>query len=150
MATPSNATADDLFQRELASRSYLFTIAEEGLYQVQIGEITATIKLENVRRNYERDNDAAAIARFAKQLDFDCFDKVSDWEAVQSLVRYSIEPADYESGFDDTLHESVTDALVNVFVFVTQDGARISWITHSMLADWKVTRDTVVRRANAT
>lgn len=149
MATPSDATADELFQRELASRSYLFTITEEGLYQVQIGKITATVNLENVRRNYERDNDAEAIARFAKQLDVDCFDEALGWEAVQSLVRYSIEPADYENGFDDTLHESVTDALVKVFVFVTQDGARISWITHSMLADWKVTRETVVSRATA-
>jgi len=149
MPTSSNPTADELFQLELANRNLSFAVTDDGLYKIQIGDVTATVNLENIRRNYERDNDADAIARFAKQLDVDMFDDIPDWESVKSHVRFSIEPSDYETGFDDTLHEIVSDELVKVFVFTPPDGSRISWITQSMLADWKVTRETVVSQANA-
>lgn len=149
MHTSSNHTADELFQIELANRNLPFTMTDDRLYRLQIGDVTATVNLENIRRNYERDNDADAIARFAKQLDVDMFDDLPDWESVKSLVRFSIEPSDYEAGFDDTLHEIVTDELVKVIVFTPADGSRISWVTQSMLEDWKVTRETVVNQANA-
>lgn len=149
MPTSSNPTADDLFQIELADRNLPFTMTDDGLYRIRIGDVTATVNLENVRRNYERDNDAHAIARFAEQLDVDMFDDMPDWETAKSLVRFSIEPSDYETGFDDTLHEIVTDELVKVFVFRPPVGARISWITQSMLVNWAVTRETVVSQANA-
>ena len=149
MPTPSNLTADELFQLELAYRNLAFTMTDDGLYEIQIGDVTATVNLENIRRNYERDNDADAITRFAKQLDVEMFDDIPDWESVKSYVRFSIEPSDYEGGFTDTLHEMVTDELVKVFVFTPPDGSRISWITHAMLADWKVMREAVVSQANA-
>lgn len=148
MPTSANPTADELFQIELANRNLSFTLTDEGLYRIQVGDVTATVNLENVRRNYERDNDADAIARFARQLDVDMFDDIPDWEHAKSLVRFSIEPSEYETGFDDALHELVTDELVKVFVFTPPDGSRISWITQSMLADWQVTRETVVNQAN--
>ncbi len=149
MPTSSNSTADELFQLELVNRNLSFTVTDVGLYKIQIGHFTATVTLENVRRNYERDNDAEAISRFAKQLDVSMFDGIPDWESVKSHVRFSIEPSDYETGFDDTLHEIVTDELVKVFVFTPPDGSRITWITESMLAEWKVMRETVVSQANA-
>lgn len=148
MPTSSNPTADELFQLELANRNLLFTVTDDGLYKIKIREVKATVNLENIRRNYERDNDADAIARFAKQLDLDMFADKPAWESVTSFLRFSIEPSDYHTGFDDILHELVTDELVKVFVFTPPDGSRISWITHSMLTDWKVTRETVVSQAN--
>lgn len=149
MTKSSKPSADDLFQLELANRKLSFVLTDDELYRIQIGDITATVNLENIRRNYERDNDADAIVRFARQLDVDVFDDNPDWESVKPHLRFSIEPSDYESGFDDTLHEIVSDELVKVFVFTPPDGSRISWITHSTLADWKVTREAVVAQADA-
>jgi len=68
MSKSSNPTADELFQMELAKRNLPFAIINDGLYKIRIGDVTATINLENIRRNYKRDNDADAIARFAGQL----------------------------------------------------------------------------------
>lgn len=141
-------SADVLFQRELAKRKLTFTIDNDGLYRIHIGEIAATVNLENVRRNYQRDNDASEIVRFAMQLDVDMFDDIPDWESVKACLRFTLEPADYETGFDDTLHEIVTDNLVKVFVFTSSDGSSITWIAESMLADWQVTREAVVNHAN--
>ncbi|MDX1930793.1 MAG: hypothetical protein SFV81_29990 [Pirellulaceae bacterium] len=148
MPKKSNRNADELFQLELAKRNLSFTIADDGRYNIQIGDVNAVFSLENVRRNYERDHDADAISRFAMQLDVDMFEDIPAWESVKSHARFSIEPADYETGFDDTLHEIVNDELVKVFVFTPPDGSRISWITESMLSDWNVSRETVVSQAN--
>lgn len=149
MPANSNPTAHELFELELAQRNLAFVVTDDGLYEIQIDDVTATVNLENIRRNYERDNDADAIARFAKQLDVEMFGDLPDWKSVKLHVRFSIEPSDYETGFDDTLHEIVTDELVKVYVLVPPDGSRISWITQYMLADWKVTRETVVSQASA-
>ena len=75
-------SADDLFRAELVRRNLPFEITDEGLYEVQIGDVTATVNLENVRRNYERDNDAIAIARFAKQLATNRVNLMFDCEAT--------------------------------------------------------------------
>ncbi|MFO0921323.1 MAG: hypothetical protein U0905_02410 [Pirellulales bacterium] len=147
MPKSPNPTADKLFQLELENRELPFTVTDEGLYRVQIGDVTVTVNLENIRRNYARDNDADAIARFAKQLDIERIDDHPDWETVKTHLRFSIEPSDYQAGFDDTLHEVVSDDLVKVFVFTPPDQSRISWITHSMLTEWQVTRETVIGQA---
>jgi hypothetical protein len=148
MPASSKPSADQLFQLELDHRNLPYKLTDDGLYQVQIGEVTATVNFDNVRRNYERDSDADAIAFFANQLAVDTFVDRPDWESVKLHVRFSIEPSDYETGFDSVLHEIVTDELVKVFVYTPSDLSRITWITHSMLADWKVTRETVFCQAN--
>jgi hypothetical protein len=145
----SRNTADKIFQMELANRDLPYEVTEDGLYRIQIGEVAATVNLENVRRNYERDKDAGAIVRFARQLDVDLCDSAPDWKDVQSRLRFSLEPSDYESGFDDTLLERITDDLVRLFVFVSPDGSRISWIANSMLTSWQVSRETIAAYASA-
>lgn len=141
-------TADELFQIELAHRKFPFTINEDGLYEVKIGEITATVNLENVRRDYARDKDPEAISEFAKQLDFDMFEETPNWNDVKPFLRFSLEQSDYE-GVDDTLHEDVTDELVKIFAFTDPEESKITWVTDSMLTDWNVGREAVVRQANA-
>ena len=143
-----NKTADELFQIELANRNLPFTITEVGQYEIQIGDGTTRVSLDNIRRNYFRDNDADEVAQFAKVvLDADMSDDMQDWNSVKSFLRFSLEPSDYD--FNDTLHEVVTDDLVKVFVYSRPDGSRITWITNSMLGDWQVTREAVVDHANA-
>ena len=146
--TDPTPTADELFQAELAHRGLQYTIDKDGIYEIAIGDVNATVNLENVRRNYERDRDHEAVTRFAQQLNDDFFGAIPSWADVQPFIRFSIEPSDYRSGFADTLHEIVNQELVKVFVYVPPDGSRISWITNSMVADWKVENETVVSLAN--
>ena len=146
--TDSNPTADELFQVELAQRGLQYTINKDGLYEIAIGDVNATVNLENVRRNYERDRDHETVTRFAQQLNDDFFGAIPSWADVQPFIRFSLEPSDYQSGFADTLHQIVNPELVKVFVYVPPDGSRISWITKSMVADWKVENETVVSLAN--
>ncbi|HBE69559.1 MAG TPA: hypothetical protein DDW52_15545 [Planctomycetaceae bacterium] len=141
-------SADELFKAALKRRSLDYTLDGDGLYIVQIGDVSATINLDNVRRNYERDNDAEAVEEFAKHLDVSVFDKQPSWEQVKPWIRYSLEPSDYVGGFDDTVHEIVTAGLVKVFIFTLPDGASICWISHDMVANWSVSQDELIAVAN--
>ncbi|MEM9659076.1 MAG: hypothetical protein AAF961_12010 [Planctomycetota bacterium] len=141
--------ADELFQAALECRKLAYTWNDEGLYVVQLSDVTATISLGNIRRNYERDGDAEAVERFVQRLDTDVFAHCPPWDDAARHVRYSLEPSDYATGFDDTLHEAVTEDLARVFVLTPPDGSRISWITHDMVAKWGVRAEDVVALTHA-
>lgn len=137
-------TADELFQAELAQRGLEYTVDDDGHYHIAIGDVKKTANLDNVRRNYERDKDPTAIVQFVEQLTRKDSGAVPTWSEVQEFVRYSLEPSDYEPGLlERSVHEFVTQSLIKVFVYVSPDGSRISWITDSMLETWQVSRDTV-------
>lgn len=140
-------TADDIFRSELDDRGIEYSVATEGLYEVQIGGQTVTVSLDNIRRNYDRDGDADAIARFVEKIDTDFFAETPFWDDVRPFIRYSLEPSDYETGFDDVLFTTITDDLNQVFVHTSADGSRITWINESMLDDWGVTRDQIAQQA---
>lgn len=90
---------------------------------------SAEVDLENVRRNYARDNDPS-------------------WSDVQPYVRFCLEPSDYETGFANTVHETVNDELVKVFVYISPDGSRITWVSNDTLGEWGVDSDAIVELAN--
>lgn len=147
MISPKNKTADELFQAELERRNISFTLTDEGHYSFAIGDTTLVANLENIRRNYERDLDVTIIENFVQQITEDFFQQTPDWETAKSLIRFSLEPSDYETGFDDVVHEVLSDELVKLFVLVSADGSRIAWITDWMVANWQVTRESVIQHA---
>lgn len=144
---PQMQTSDEIFCSELDKRGIGYSVTPEGLYKVQIDDQTVTISLENIRRNYDRDGDADAIVRFVEKVDTDFLSETPSWDEVRPYIRYSLEPSDYETGFDDVLFRPVTDELNQVFVYTPADGSRITWINESMLDDWGVTREQVVQQA---
>ncbi|MEM7478179.1 MAG: hypothetical protein AAF483_24595 [Planctomycetota bacterium] len=145
--TETSPNADEVFVSELVRMGLQFTVNEDGLYEIAIGEINATVNLENVRRNYERDNDPEMIAHFAQQLAEEFFDQAPNWEDAKPFLRFCIEPADYENGFVNTLCQKVNDTLVKVFVLASPDGSRITWISKDMVSEWDVNVETVVALA---
>lgn len=140
--------ADDLFQTGLQRRGLTYSHGDDGLYLVQLGEVTARICLDNMRRDYERDQDAAIIERFVEQLDDRFFDTQVSWHDAAAYVRYCLEPSGDATGLDQTLHEFVTDSLVRIFVCTPPDGSRITWISHDMMARWGVPESDVRAQAN--
>lgn len=143
---PATQTVDEIFQGELIRRGLTFTIADEGHYRIDMGDEIYNVSLENIRRTYERDRDRKAVEQFAQQFDDTVFED-STWAEAKSFVRYSLEPSDYEEGLKEAIHDSLTPALVKVYVIVNRDGSRIRWIMDSMLKEWNITRDELASQA---
>ena len=141
-------TADERFQAALERRSLTYRIDDDGPHYIQIRDISARINLDNVRRNQERDNDADAIERSTQQLDGDMFGDQPPQEDVSPFLRDSLAPSDYAMGFDGPVRAFVTDELVKVFIVTPPDRSRISWITQSRIADWRVSKDDVIALAS--
>ncbi len=145
---PNQATADELFQFQLNHRGLSYERSDDGLYQICLGTMVATIDFENIRRNYERDRDLEAITRFADNLNADLFPNIPDWSEVSEFIRYSIESSAVTK-IDNFLYESVTEKLVKIYVFTSADGSKITWITDWMLNDWGIYSEDAIERANS-
>ncbi len=140
---------ESLFEAALERRSVAYKVAGGSLYEVQVGETSLTVSLDNVRRNYERDGDAGAVERFADMVCGGGFGPQLPWEEAREHLRYALEPSDYAVELEDVLHEPVTDGLVKVFVVASPDGARLSWVSDGMMEGWGVGREEVVKQASA-
>jgi hypothetical protein len=141
-------TADDVFESELQKRGIVFAKTADGLYDLQIDDRKITANLENVRRNYDRDRNSRAVVEFVDHATKDVFAQIPTWNEVRPFVRFCLEPSDYETGFEGVIFDTVTDELCRVYVFNSSDGSRITWISKSMLREWKVTRADVVHQAD--
>jgi hypothetical protein len=144
-----STTADELFQAELTRRGLKYSIADDGQYEIALGEMDASVSLANIRRDFERDGDPAAIARFVEQLVRRQQPARPGWPEVKPLLRYSLEPSDYDVDFGEILHEGLTENLLKLFVFVSEDGSRISWIGTPHLTEWQVSRQEIMAQADA-
>lgn len=143
------STADELFQAELSRRGLAYSIASDGRYKIPLGEIDWHVSLESIRRDFERDGDPAAIARFVEQIVRRQQPARPGWPEVKPLLRYSLEPSDYDVDFGEILHERLTENLLKLFVFVSEDESRISWIGTPHLAAWQVSRQEIMAQAEA-
>lgn len=144
----TSSPADQLFLEQLHNLRLPYEITAEGLYKMSLGETEVVVNLENIRREYARNQDSTAITNLVKQLEPGNYNFTPEWESVKSLIRFSLEPNDYESGLNDTLHDFIVENLVKLYVFTINDGSGIAWITHSMLEHWGVARETVEEHAN--
>jgi uncharacterized protein YtpQ (UPF0354 family) len=142
-------TADELFRAELDRRGIAYSVTSEGLYDVDVGGMNLSTSLENIRRNYERDGNDAAVVEFVDRLTIDYFGSVPSWDEVCPYLRYSLEPMDHGTALDEVLFDRVTDKLCKVYVYTPADGSFIAWINHFTVEDWGVSRDEIVRQAEA-
>lgn len=140
-------SANSIFEARMKERGIAFEINENGLYVVQVEGTTFTINLENVVKDYQRDGDPDSVRRFADRLLEDRQERTPDWKSVQPFIRFQLEPDDYADGFDGFLHARVEDDLVKVFVYTSEDGSRINWISDDAVMRWGVAADQVMEVA---
>ena len=136
-----------MFRSELNERGIDYSTTAEDLYAIRLDDQTVTVSLENIRRDYERDGDPDAIVRFVDRIEGVIHEETPPWEELRPYIRYSLEPTDYETGFDEVLVNKVSDELIQVFVYTSTNWSQITWINESSLATWGVTREEVIRQA---
>ena len=127
------------FENELANREIPYSIADDGRYELSVNDAKLTVSIDNILRNFERDGDLNAVSRFVDTILDDLNFETPGWDDVRDLVRYSLEPSDYDIGFGDVIHNVVNAELVQLYVYSSPDRSRISWISPSDVSDWGIT-----------
>ncbi|QDU54078.1 hypothetical protein [Aeoliella mucimassa] len=140
-------TADDVFLFELDKRGLKYTKTQDDLYEVLVSGEKLTICLDNIRRNYLRDGDEEAVSCFLDNCLRGHELRSGAWEEISACVRYSLEPSDYELGFDGHVTESINEKLTQVYVTVSPDEGVVVWVNDSDLESWGVTREQVIEQA---
>lgn len=115
-----------------------------GLIYIAQGETTLKISLDNVRKNYKRDNDSTHISDLVETLISYSIELPSKWTDVKNDIYLSLFPNDY--GFENVLHSKITDEFSKVYVHSGQD--KLSWITTADVKTWNITEAELDKQAN--
>ena len=126
--------ARTIFEQELRRRKVPFQRTADGRYALELKGGELTVSLENVARDFERDHDAEALARFVER----CLGQVvvPAWGTAQKWVYFSAEPSDHD--FGETLRTRVTDTVTRVLVVTDAEESKLTWLTPAQQKKWKV------------
>lgn len=149
---PTNDLVLDEFKAQLAQHGITIdTINDDGLITIQRGDVTLEVSLDNVRRNYARDNDKQHITELVDALV--TYDEAGieqalpgEWETVQAEIFPSLFPKE-DFDFENFLHHSVSEDVVKVYLYA--GNSRHTWISETDLEQWQVTEEDIIRQANA-
>jgi hypothetical protein len=134
---PISAEVATLFVDEMANRGVPVTLNQDGDYTVAYGDTTATINLENLSRDFERDRDPDRIRTFVDSITRELDDP--DWATARPRIRWSVEGRDMK--LDDTVHDIVSDQVALVLVLVSPSETEIRWITPALAERWGQTKE---------
>jgi|GEM_PF-541449 len=134
-----SAEVATLFLDELARRNIPVKLGEDGGYEIKVDDITATIQLENVSRDFARDRDPDRIKTFVetilKQL------QIPEWETARPRIRWSLEPTDMP--LEDAIHDRISDQVALILVHVSTDETQVMWVSETMARKWGQSKETL-------
>jgi hypothetical protein len=147
---PHDLVLDEFTARLAHYGMVIDTIDDEGLIHIRRGEATLQVSLDNVRKNYARDQDARHIQELVETIveyDADGIGNTmpTDWETARPHIFASLYPKD-DFDFDDVVHHPLTDAVEKIYLYT--GNARHTWISSRNLEEWNVTEDDLIRQAN--
>lgn len=134
------------FKRQIEEHNLVIeNVDETELISLKIGEETLKISLDNVRKDYNRDNDESYISNFVKLILSSVITEIpSNWQEAKNDILISFFPNNYN--FEDTICEKVTDEFSKIYVYYKND--QLTWVTENNLKDWKIDVSTLSNQAN--
>jgi uncharacterized protein YtpQ (UPF0354 family) len=138
----------ELFEQELRRRGVQCRFDEDELrYRVQHQGRELLVSLDNLARNYAREQDVACVASFVDNL-LSLYRRVEgqSWEEVRGLILFAIEPSDYAEPLP--LRSPISDRVDRVPVIVRAPLQTVSFITPTIVDTWQVSRAEVETTAS--
>lgn len=133
------------FKSQIESKGMkIASIDETGLIYISQGELTLKISLDNVRRNYERDNDKTHISDLIEILVSQSTGLPYNWADVKDHIFISLFPNDHD--FEDALRVKITDEFSKVYIYSEQN--KLIWITKDNLQKWSITEQELNNQAS--
>jgi hypothetical protein len=122
------------FKMQLESKGLsIDSIDEDGFIYVNFEESDLKVSLDNVRRNYERDNDDSHITDLINVI-VSHSSKKEDWEEIKNKVYIQFFPNDFD--FENLIYEKVTNEFSKVFMVNTNNS--FSFVSDDDLIDWNL------------
>lgn len=120
-------------------------VDETGLIHIPVGELSLKISLDNVRRNYERDNDIDHISDLVKVV-ASYSTGLPEWEEAKNDIYISLFPKNDDTDNKSFLFKEITDEFGKVYVHAGD--SKLSWISENDLKKWNITEEELEGLAN--
>jgi hypothetical protein len=134
-----------LFLREFARRGLPAPQARpDGTFFVALDDWTFTVSLDNLARQFARDQDAERITRFVDVI-VASTRPLPPWPEARAGIRFSAERSD--NSFGDALRDTVSDSLCRVLSYAAPEETHFTWLAPHVLETWGVSREEVTRIA---
>lgn len=124
---------EKIFENSLTQRGVSFERIGDKLYKVKNADLTQTVSLQNIEKNYARDGDAGAIQRFIGNI-LQPVAKLPDAARLRQGLFITVEPSDY-IGLEKFLHKELSDTTVGILAYYSKDQNQIRWISESDLGN---------------
>jgi len=132
------------FKTQLESKGLTInSIDKDGFILLNVEESELKVSLDNVRRNYERDNDNSYITDLISAI-VSHSSKKEDWENIKDKVYLQFFPNDFE--FENLIYEKVTNEFSKVFMVNTNNN--FLFISNDDLIDWNLDLEELKSQVN--
>jgi hypothetical protein len=129
---------DRIFLSALHDKGLKFRNLDQDRYEVQTPKGKRNVYVGNIKRNFERDKDAAAIGRFFDRiLTIQPQDSLPLWAEAKKHIFPLLESSEVEIG-KETIARTKTDRTQVVLVFHVEGSGEIRFVQSSDLELWGV------------
>ncbi len=115
----------------------------DGLIHVSHNNVVFEVSLDNLRKDFERDQDDLRIVEFVKTMKSQ-FSVMPDWEFSKDKVYVGLLPNDID--FTDLINEEISEKFRKVFSIHFDN--QIRYISEKQVINWGITREELKEQAN--
>ncbi|MEP2279727.1 hypothetical protein [Maribacter sp.] len=110
------------------------SIDETELIFIAKGKITLKVSLDNIRRDYLKNNDKSIISDFAKTLRNYTLEMPNNWAEAKENIFISLYPSDYD--YKDFINHKLTDQVHKIYIHREND--MLTWISYNDIDKWNI------------
>jgi len=131
---------DILFEEQLTKKNISFKKQGKNLYLVHINGTDKTVSLENLEKNFIRDQDLNLIKTFISSI-MQPIENLPKWSELKKGIFVSVEPSDYD--LDQKIHKKLSKSTVAILSYYNNDTNQVRWLSKADLVE----RDVNIEKA---
>jgi uncharacterized protein YtpQ (UPF0354 family) len=134
----------DRFKQLIEEKNLLIDeIDDDGLIHIKKDDWKVKISLDNVRRQYNQDNDISCVDDFVEVM-ISGLGPLPEWKMAKERIYFSLFPNDFE--FDGVINYPITNKVNTIFIY--SFNLKNSWISEEQVSEWGITQKELVEAAN--
>jgi hypothetical protein len=140
MQSASKKNVESIFESIFRSRGMDFEVLEDSRYCFSHNGGVLKISLDNIRRDYERDGDEAAVVRFLDNTLLATSDELPGWEEAKDHVYPYLESTtvEFDSG---TLFQPRSDKAVVMLTHLDPSSGQLRFLRADDFTTWETSEE---------
>lgn len=131
---------DILFEEQLIKKNINFEKQDKNIYLVYTNGTDKTVSLQNLEKNFIRDQDLNAVDIFIASI-MQLIENLPKWSELKKGIFVSVEPSNYE--LDQEIYKKLSKSSVAILSYYNSDTNQVRWLNKADLVE----RDVNIEKA---